>query len=84
MRGGLTLGSIDTMELDANSILASLFIGLVGMACFTYGRRQGRAAPMVAGAVLIVYPYFVPNLALMMAVAIAVLAALWGAVRLGW
>jgi hypothetical protein len=72
------------MDLDANTILASLFVGLVGMACFTYGRRQGRVPPMVAGAVLIVYPYFVPNLAVMAVVAIAVLASLWGALRLGW
>jgi hypothetical protein len=72
------------MDLYANTILASLFVGLVGMACFTYGRRQGRVPPMVAGAVLIVYPYFVPNLAVMAVVAIAVLASLWGALRLGW
>jgi hypothetical protein len=72
------------MELDANSILASLLIGLVGVACFTYGRRQGRVPPMVAGAALVVYPYFVSNVGLMIAIAVAILASLWGVARLGW
>jgi hypothetical protein len=72
------------MDLDANALLASLFIGLVGAACFLYGRRQGRLPPMVVGAAMVVYPYFVPNLAAMIAIAAALLAAMWGAIRLGW
>jgi hypothetical protein len=72
------------LDLDANSILAALLIGLVGVACFTYGRRQGRLPPMIAGAALLVYPYFVSSVLLMVAIAVAILASLWGAVRLGW
>jgi hypothetical protein len=72
------------VELNANSILVSLLIGLVGLACFRYGRRQGRVPPMIAGVVLIVYPYFVSNVGVMLAIAAAILAALWGAVQLGW
>jgi hypothetical protein len=72
------------MDLDANALLASLFIGLVGAACFLYGRRQGRLPPMVAGAAMVVYPYFVPNVVVMIAIAVALLAAMWGAIRLGW
>jgi hypothetical protein len=71
------------MNLDANSILASLLIGLVGTACFMYGRRQGRVPPMAVGAALVIYPYFVPDVGIMVAIAVALLAALWAAVRMG-
>jgi hypothetical protein len=72
------------MDLDANALLASFFIGLVGVACFLYGRRQGRLPPMVVGAAMVVYPYFVPNVVVMIAIAVALVAAMWGAIRLGW
>jgi hypothetical protein len=71
------------VDIDANALLLSLFIGCIGVACFVYGRRQSRLPQMLAGAVLVIYPYFVPNLILMAATAVAVLALLWFAVRLG-
>jgi hypothetical protein len=71
------------MDLDANSILASLLIGLVGSGCFMYGRRQGRVPPMAVGAAMVIYPYFVPNVGLMVGIAVALLAVLWGALRMG-
>jgi hypothetical protein len=70
--------------LDANSILLSLFLGLVGFAVLVYGKRQSRVPHMTAGLVLMVYPYFVTNLYLMGGIAVAIVAALWGAVRFGW
>jgi hypothetical protein len=39
---------------------------------------------MLIGVVLMTFPYFVSNVALMFAIAAALLTALWGAVRLGW
>jgi hypothetical protein len=33
---------------------------------------------------MVVYPYFVPNVVAMIAIAVALLAAMWGALRLGW
>jgi hypothetical protein len=38
---------------------------------------------MLVGVALVVYPYFVSSIALMAAIAVGLLAALWGAVRLG-
>jgi hypothetical protein len=71
------------MDIDGNALLLSLLIGCVGVACFVYGRRQSRLPQMLAGATLVVYPYFVPNLILMAAIAAAVLGLLWLALRLG-
>jgi hypothetical protein len=69
--------------MDGNALLLSLFIGFVGLACFVYGKRQGRFPQMLAGAVLSAYPYFVSNLLAMGAIAVAVMVLLWVAVRLG-
>jgi hypothetical protein len=71
------------VDIDGNALLLSLLIGTVGVACFVYGKRQGRLPQMLAGVTLAVYPYFVSNLILMAAIAAAVLALLWLAVRLG-
>jgi hypothetical protein len=71
------------MDLDGNSLLASLLVGLVGTAFFMYGRKQGRFPHMFVGAVLVVYPYFVSNVALMAGIGVALVAALWGATRVG-
>ncbi|MDP9037002.1 MAG: hypothetical protein M3O50_19565 [Myxococcota bacterium] len=71
------------MNLDANYLILSLLIGSVGFVCFAFGKRQARLPPMIAGAILMVYPYFVTNLFGMVAVGIGVLGLLWAAVRLG-
>jgi hypothetical protein len=72
------------VNLDGNAILASLFIGLVGFGILVYGKRQSRVPHMAVGLVLLIYPYFVSNLALMGAIALALVGGLWLAVRLGW
>jgi hypothetical protein len=72
------------MSFDANALLASLVIGSIGFVAFIYGKRQSRLPPMIVGIALIVYPYFVSNLYVMIGIAVALLAGLWGAVRLGW
>jgi hypothetical protein len=71
------------MNLDPNSLLLSLAIGGVGFVCFTYGRKQRRFPQMLAGVALMVYPYFVPSPWPMAAVAVALLALMWVAIRLG-
>ena len=71
------------LNLDGNSLLLSLLIGCVGFVCFAYGKKQQRFPQMIAGVVLCVYPYFVSNLMLMAAIAVAILGLLALAVRLG-
>ena len=41
-----------------NSLVFGVFAGAFGIAYFVYGKRQTRIVPMIAGALLCVYPYF--------------------------
>jgi cell division protein FtsL len=72
------------MDLDANSLLASLLVSSIGFVAFVYGKRQSRYPHMLAGVLLSVFPYFVSNVPLMLGIAVVLCAGLWGAVRLGW
>jgi hypothetical protein len=64
------------MDIDGNALLLSFAIGGAGFVCFAYGKKQGAILPMIAGLVLLVFPYFVSSLLLMAGIAIAVLALL--------
>lgn len=72
------------MSLDPAWLFLSLVIGGVGLGLFLYGKKQSRWPHMVAGLVLMGYTYFVEGTLAMVAIALAVLAALWWAVRQGW
>jgi hypothetical protein len=72
------------VDINANELFASFFVCSVGLVAFMYGKRQGRVPQMIGGLVLLVFPYFVSNLLLMFGIAVAVLGAMWGALRLGW
>jgi hypothetical protein len=73
------------VDLDANALLASLFVGLIGSALLVYAKSQSRWPHGIVGAILIVYPYFVPNLFAVAGIAVVLIAGLWGGTRyLGW
>jgi hypothetical protein len=71
------------MELDATSILVSVLVSSVGLGLLVYGRRQSRGPQFLAGFLLIAIPYFLPGVVWVLAVAAAILLALWAAVRIG-
>lgn len=71
------------MNFDPGYILASLVIGGVGFVAFMYGKKQSRVPQMAIGVALMVYPYFVPNVWLMIAIAVLLLALLYGLLRMG-
>jgi hypothetical protein len=72
------------MEFDANLLLASLLISSVGFVLFVYGKKQARVPQMAIGLILLGDPYFVSNLLLMFAIAMALVLGLWVVLRLGW
>jgi hypothetical protein len=58
-------------------------VGSIGLGLFVYGKRQRRVPHGIAGVLLMVYPYFVPNVALMLVIAGAILGLLFLAKYLG-
>ena len=71
------------MNLTTSDLFTSLFVSTVGFGFFLYGKKQRRIPQLVTGLVLMVFPYFVDGALWMLAIAAALIAALWLAVRLG-
>lgn len=63
--------------MSGNALLASVVIGSVGLGLFVYGKRQRRIPHLVAGVLLMVYPYFVPGVAAMALIAAGLLGLLY-------
>ena len=58
-----------------NSLVVSIFAGAIGAGYFIYGKRQAKFVPMVAGALLCIYPYFVDSLLWLVSIGIVLVAA---------
>ena len=56
-------------------LLISMLAGAIGMGYIVYGRRQMKASALVAGIVLCIYPYFIPNPLLSILAGLAIMAA---------
>jgi hypothetical protein len=72
------------LDFGLGNLVAGVFISLVGLAVLMYGRKEIRVPHMVAGAILVVFPYFVGLWWLALLIAAVVLAALALISRLGW
>jgi hypothetical protein len=55
-------------------IVWAMLFGSVGLGFFIYGRRQQASVPLVVGIVLMVIPYFVPNVYLLIALGVGLIA----------
>lgn len=49
-------------------LLLSVVVGSFGLAYFVYGKKQQRLVPALVGIGLMVYPYFVDNLFMFLAI----------------
>lgn len=72
------------MSLDSTWLFLSLISGGVGFVLMVYGKKQGRWPQLVAGLLLMVYPYFATTTASLVATGSIIGVALWLTVRLGW
>jgi hypothetical protein len=69
--------------MSGNAMLASVLVGSIGLGLFVYGKRQRRVPHLLTGLVLMIYPYFVPSVALMLVIAAGLLGLLYLAKYLG-
>jgi len=61
------------MESTSTLIWGMLF-GAIGIGFFSYGRKQRALIPLFTGIALFVFPYFVPNVTVLLIVGAALVA----------
>lgn len=58
---------------DTLTFIVYVVFGAFGMGYFVYGKRQSKFVPMLCGAGLMVYPYFVSNAILLVVAGVILL-----------
>jgi hypothetical protein len=73
-----------SLDLDPLSFLISTVVSGVGLVLLVYGRKQQRWPHMVAGALFLIYPYFVGSVPALLGMGALVALGLWALIRLGY
>jgi predicted membrane protein len=60
--------------MNSSVLLWGLLFSSIGLGFFLYGKKQRAVVPLVCGLVLMIYPYFIPNVIALVVIGI-VLAA---------
>lgn len=60
--------------MSESNLLLGLLFSSVGVGFFLYGKQQRSAVPLLCGLALIIYPYFISNLIVMVAIGVALAA----------
>ena len=60
--------------MDTSALLWGLLFGSIGLGFFVYGRRQRTVVPLVCGIALMIFPYFVSNTVLLVALGLVLVA----------
>jgi hypothetical protein len=47
--------------MDVSILLWGLLFSSIGFGFFLYGKKRRAVVPLVCGLVLMIYPYFIPN-----------------------
>ena len=58
----------------STSLLLGVMFGSIGMGYIVYGRKQHKGIALLSGIVLCVFPYFVPNVFLLIIIGIVLMA----------
>jgi hypothetical protein len=61
------------VTLNTASLLWGLLFGSIGLGFLIYGRKQRAVVPLVCGLALMVFPYFVSNNLLLVAIGVALM-----------
>jgi hypothetical protein len=60
--------------LDTSSLFWGLLFGSIGLGFLIYGRKQRAVVPLVCGLGLMLFPYFVSNTILLIAIGLVLMA----------
>ena len=59
--------------MNTSTLLWGLLFGSVGLGFFIYGKKQKSVVPLVCGLVLMIFPYFISNTVLLVAIGVALM-----------
>jgi hypothetical protein len=62
------------VSLDTSSLLWGLLFGSIGLGFLMYGRKQRAVVPLLCGLALMIFPYFVSNTILVVAIGVGLIA----------
>ena len=60
--------------MDVGLLLWGLLFSSIGLGFFLYGKKQRAVVPLVCGLVLMIYPYFVPNVIALVAIGVVLIS----------
>jgi CHASE2 domain-containing sensor protein len=60
--------------MDTSSLLWGLLFGSIGLGFLVYGRKQKKIVPLVCGIALMIFPYFVSNTILLVALGVVLIS----------
>ena len=60
--------------MSTSSLLWGLLFGSVGLGFLVYGKKQKAVVPLVCGLVLMIFPYFIANTILLVAIGVVLIA----------
>ncbi|MEO6666324.1 MAG: hypothetical protein ABIO65_06080 [Nitrospiria bacterium] len=72
------------LNLDPWYLMLSLVFGMIGFGYFRYGKRRSEPLVMIAGVLLMVFPYLITNLVAVVVVGLLLVAGPLVARRMGW
>jgi hypothetical protein len=53
--------------VNATILLLGVLFSSIGFGYFLYGKKQQKSVPLICGIALIIYPYFIENISIMLA-----------------
>ena len=71
--GGVGHPFVMRVELDTAALVWSMLFGLIGLGFFMYGKNESAPVPMFCGLLLMVYPYFVSDVLVIIAVGLVLM-----------
>lgn len=60
--------------MDTALLLWGVIFSSIGLGLFLYGRKQQATVPLICGLVLMIYPYFIPNAWVLVAIGVVLTA----------
>jgi hypothetical protein len=60
--------------VDVGVLLWGLLFSSIGLGFFLYARKQRAVVPLVCGLVLMICPYFIPNVIALVAIGVVLIA----------